>query len=110
MFDVRAASGSSAFLTGEQVMADNMAEAGSRMGNDAGSTVSNVAGKAREMAGQYADQAKEYAQQGYEYAADKTKQLKETTQGYIEENPWYAIGIALGVGVLLGLMLRGGRD
>lgn len=87
-------------------MADNMAEAG-RM---AGEQASNMTDKAKEMAGQYADQAKQYAQQGYEYAADKSKQLKESTEGYIEENPWYAIGIALGVGVLLGLMLRGGRD
>jgi ElaB/YqjD/DUF883 family membrane-anchored ribosome-binding protein len=44
-------------------------------------------------------------------AAEKSKQLKDTTQSYIEENPWYAIGIAMGVGVLVGLMLRGsGRD
>ncbi|HVS71862.1 MAG TPA: hypothetical protein VHQ47_11460 [Phycisphaerae bacterium] len=86
-------------------MADNMAEAG-RMSEEQGS----MTDKAKEMASQYAGQAKEYAQQGYEYAADKTKKIKESTEGYIEENPWYAIGIALGVGVLVGLMLRGGRD
>jgi ElaB/YqjD/DUF883 family membrane-anchored ribosome-binding protein len=91
-------------------MADNMADAGNRMAEEAKSTASSMASKAKEYAGQYAGQAKEYAQQGYEYAADKSKQLKDSTQGYIEENPWYAIGIALGVGVLVGLMLRGGRD
>jgi ElaB/YqjD/DUF883 family membrane-anchored ribosome-binding protein len=91
-------------------MADSMADAGNRMAEEAKSTASSMASKAKEYAGQYAGQAKEYAQQGYEYAADKSKQLKDSTQGYIEENPWYAIGIALGVGVLVGLMLRGGRD
>ena len=44
-------------------------------------------------------------------AAEKTAKVKEQTEGYITENPWYAVGIALGVGVLLGLVLRGsGRD
>jgi len=95
-------------------MADNMAEMGARMGqhaedvkDEASGTVSEMAGKAKEYAGRYAQQAKEYAQQGYDMAAEKSKQVKDTTQQYIEENPWYAIGIALGVGVLVGMMLRG---
>jgi ElaB/YqjD/DUF883 family membrane-anchored ribosome-binding protein len=98
-------------------MADNMADMGARMGaqadeatEQARSTVSEYAGKAKEYASQYASQAKEYAQQGYDTAAQKSRELKDSTQTYIEENPWYAIGIALGVGVLVGLMLRGGRD
>ena len=99
-------------------MADNLADRGSRMGehaaaikDEAASSVSDMAGKAKDYASQYASQAKEYAQQGYDMAAEKSKQFKDTTQSYIEENPWYAIGIALGVGVLVGLMLRGGsRD
>jgi len=101
----------------EQTMADNMADMGARMGeradeikDQAAGAVSEYAGKAKEYASQYAGRAKEYAQQGYDMAAEKSKQLKDTTQGYIEENPWYAIGIALGVGVLVGLMLRGSRD
>jgi ElaB/YqjD/DUF883 family membrane-anchored ribosome-binding protein len=98
-------------------MPDNMADMGARLGehaqaikDDAADTASNMASKAKDYASQYAQQAKEYAQQGYDMAADKTKELKDTTQSYIEENPWYAIGIALGVGVLVGLLLRGGRD
>ena len=79
-------------------MADNMSENANRMSEDASSTVQDVAG-----------QAKEYAREGYEYAADKTRQVKSQTEGLIHDNPWYAVGIALGVGVVVGMMLRGGR-
>lgn len=95
-------------------MADNMADMGSRMDEhdenmqgQAAAAVGDMAGKAKEYAGRYARQAKEYAQQGYTAAAEKSRELRDTTQHYIEENPWYAIGIALGVGVLVGLVLRG---
>ena len=99
-------------------MADNMAEMGARLGQHAddvkdqvaGGQLKEMAGKAKEYAGRYAQQAKDYAQQGYDMAAEKTKVARETTQHYIEENPWYAIGIALGVGVLMGMLLRGSRD
>jgi ElaB/YqjD/DUF883 family membrane-anchored ribosome-binding protein len=84
-------------------MPDNMAEAQS---SNTG-RMSEMTDKAKNMASDYGRQAKEYAQQGYDMAAEKSKQLRDTTQQYIEENPWYAIGIALGVGVLLGLVLRG---
>ena len=83
--------------------AQNMAEEGRDAAKDFGGQVSETASK-------YAQQAKDYAQQGYQYAADKSQQMKETTEGYITENPWYAVGIALGVGVLIGMLLRGGND
>jgi ElaB/YqjD/DUF883 family membrane-anchored ribosome-binding protein len=95
-----------------------MSEHGQNMGEEAGaavkdarSAVGNAANRAKEVASEYAGKAKEYASQGYDYAAEKSKQAKETAQGYIEDNPWYAVGIALGVGVLLGMLMRGGgRD
>lgn len=96
-------------------MADNMQDRGAHVGSEAGAaaeqasgTMSEMAGRAREVAGEYADQARDYAQQGYRYAADKAGQLKNTTENYIVENPWYAIGIALGAGVLLGMLLKTG--
>ena len=102
-------------------MADNLADAGARLGEhgknmadeagaaarDAKGAVSNAASRAKEMASQYAGRAKEYASQGYDYTLEKGKKAKETAQGYIEDNPWYAVGIAVGVGVLLGMLLRG---
>jgi ElaB/YqjD/DUF883 family membrane-anchored ribosome-binding protein len=90
-------------------MADNMAEGGVRMGEHLQDEVADVADKTKATVGRYARQAKEYAQQGYGMASEKGKQIRDTTQHYIEENPWYAIGIALGVGVLAGFLLRGSR-
>jgi ElaB/YqjD/DUF883 family membrane-anchored ribosome-binding protein len=95
-------------------MTDKMADSGihtadhlRNIRDEAGAAASELTGKARNLATDYAGQAKEYAQQGYRYAADKTKKAKETTEGFIQENPWAAVGIAVGVGLLAGLLLRG---
>ncbi len=36
---------------------------------------------------------------------DKTRAAAETTDHYVHENPWTVIGIAAGVGLVLGLLL-----
>jgi ElaB/YqjD/DUF883 family membrane-anchored ribosome-binding protein len=98
------------------IMADSMAggarlgEHAENMADEARNAAKDFGGQVSEQASKYAHQAKEYAQQGYKYAADKSQQVKETTEGYITENPWYAVGIALGVGVLIGMLVRGGHD
>ena len=97
-------------------MADKMA-GGARMSdhaqnlsNEAQDAAKDFGSQVSDAAGKYAKQAKEYAQQGYDYAAEKSQKVKETTEGYITDNPWYAVGIALGVGVLVGMLLRGGSS
>ena len=97
-------------------MADSMA-GGARMGEhaenlieEAGDTAKDFGSQVSETAGKYAQQAKDYAQQGYKYAADKSHQVKASTEGYITDNPWCAVGIALGVGVLIGMLLPRGHD
>lgn len=40
-----------------------------------------------------------------EAAIEKTKALGQTTDGYVHENPWKAIGVAAGVGVVIGLLV-----
>ncbi len=88
-----------------------MAEHAQNVKDEGASAMHDAAGAASAMASKYAKQAQDYAKQGYDMAAEKTAKVKEQTEGYITENPWYAVGIALGVGVLLGLVLRGsGRD
>ena len=77
--------------------------------NRARDAASEYSGRAREAASEYAGRVREYADQGYQYAAEKGRVAKDTTEDYIQSNPWYAVGIALGVGVLVGLMVRG-RD
>jgi len=37
----------------------------------------------------------------------KSKECAEVADDYVRENPWSAVGIAAGVGLLLGLLLRG---
>ena len=36
---------------------------------------------------------------------EKTKQAARATDDYVHENPWQAVGIAAGVGFLLGLLV-----
>jgi ElaB/YqjD/DUF883 family membrane-anchored ribosome-binding protein len=37
---------------------------------------------------------------------DRSKEYAETAEGYVRENPWAAVGIAAGVGLLFGLLVR----
>lgn len=37
---------------------------------------------------------------------DKSKEAAKTAEVYVRENPWNAVGIAAGVGLVLGLILR----
>lgn len=36
---------------------------------------------------------------------DKTKQAAKVTDDYVHENPWQAVGVAAGIGFLLGLLI-----
>lgn len=38
-------------------------------------------------------------------ALDASKDLAESADGYVKENPWTAIAISAGVGVLVGLLI-----
>ncbi|HWH78884.1 MAG TPA: DUF883 family protein [Candidatus Binatus sp.] len=37
----------------------------------------------------------------------KSKECAEIADDYVRENPWSAVGIAAGVGLVLGLLMRG---
>jgi len=37
----------------------------------------------------------------------KSKECAEKADDYVRENPWNAVGFAAGVGLLLGLLIRG---
>lgn len=37
---------------------------------------------------------------------DKTKEVAEAADAYVRQNPWNAVGIAAGIGLVLGLLLR----
>lgn len=36
---------------------------------------------------------------------ERTKQAARATDAYVQENPWRAVGIAAGVGVIIGLLI-----
>jgi len=37
---------------------------------------------------------------------DKTKEAAKAADIYVRENPWNAVGIAAGIGLVLGLLIR----
>jgi ElaB/YqjD/DUF883 family membrane-anchored ribosome-binding protein len=37
---------------------------------------------------------------------DKSKEYADTAEEYVRENPWAAVGIAAGVGLVFGLLMR----
>ena len=39
----------------------------------------------------------------------KTKQAAKATDEYVHENPWKAVGIAAGVGLVVGMLISRGR-
>jgi len=38
-------------------------------------------------------------------ALRRAKEMAGATEGYVRDNPWQAVGVAAGVGLLLGLLL-----
>ena len=65
--------------------------------------------KSVEVAKDTAAQASEQAQLAAERANDEFRKLTETGTQFVRENPGAAVAGALGVGILVGLALRG-RD
>lgn len=37
--------------------------------------------------------------------AEKTRAAAKVTDDYVHENPWYAVGVAAGVGLVIGLLI-----
>jgi ElaB/YqjD/DUF883 family membrane-anchored ribosome-binding protein len=40
----------------------------------------------------------------------KGKAAAEATDAYVHENPWKVVGMAAGLGLIIGLLLRGGSE
>lgn len=59
------------------------------------------------MAGEVMHQIKGGARSAVEHGIEKTRSMKAGVEHRIAERPWAAIGIATGVGVLLGLAMWG---
>lgn len=53
--------------------------------------------------------AKERLAAAQESLVVKTKQAARATDEYVHENPWKAVGIAAGVGLVVGMLISRGR-
>lgn len=51
-------------------------------------------------------QAREYLQDIEEAVVDKSKVAARATDEYVHENAWRTVGIAVGLGILIGMLLR----
>jgi ElaB/YqjD/DUF883 family membrane-anchored ribosome-binding protein len=45
-----------------------------------------------------------------ETVTNKSKAAAEATDAYVHENPWKVVGMAAGLGLIIGLLLRGGGE
>lgn len=70
--------------------------------NQAGDKVSEV----RRRIEQNLEEAKKTLSGAEEALMDKTKEVARAADVYVRQNPWNAVGIAAGVGLILGLLLR----
>ena len=60
---------------------------------------------AREKIGESLREAKYQLSRAEEAIIDRTKQAAKATDAYVQENPWRAVGIAAGVGLVIGLLI-----
>ena len=60
---------------------------------------------ARERISASLQDAKQQLRQAEDLVADKTHQMAKVTCDYVQENPWHAVGIAAGAGLILGLLI-----
>ena len=90
---------------------------GARNSQNQGATESPGAGEAhksyenakRSAADSYAHARQTIADlggQAQRAASDWTQHTRADTEDYVRGNPWSALGIAAGIGILVGLMLR----
>jgi len=81
-----------------------VADAEALLRASAGDT-SAAAGELRAKVQASLDRAKRNLSELQEAAVDKAKAAGRATDTYVHDNPWQAIGIAAGVGLLLGVLV-----
>jgi ElaB/YqjD/DUF883 family membrane-anchored ribosome-binding protein len=59
----------------------------------------------REKVTEHLKRAKYRIQEEQEKVVTRTKEVANATDDYVHENPWQAVGVAAGVGFLLGLLI-----
>lgn len=72
---------------------------------DAAQTGKTVAGEVRDRAGEAAEHLKVKGRAAYDSAKAKGSAAKEAVETHIEDHPFASVGIAFGVGLLVGALL-----
>ncbi len=82
---------------GENSAEQNAASAGRALGD--------AAAVAAQRVGESLDQSKEALAEVQALVSERTRECMRTTDHYVRDNPWQAVGIAAGVGLILGLLM-----
>jgi ElaB/YqjD/DUF883 family membrane-anchored ribosome-binding protein len=69
------------------------------------STAGERVAQAREKVQDSLDRAKVKLAEVEDVIIDRSKQAARATDEYVRENPWRAVGIAAGIGVLVGMLI-----
>ncbi|MBI3303881.1 MAG: DUF883 domain-containing protein, partial [Deltaproteobacteria bacterium] len=64
------------------------------------------ASRARQRIEQSLKEGKESLADAEDILANKTSEAAKAADDYVRENPWSAAGIAAGIGLVVGLLLR----
>lgn len=85
----------------QEVIADTEELMKSVSGDNGGKTQA-----VRDKIQQNLKQAKGYLQDIEETVVDKSKVAAKVTDDYVHENAWQTVGIAIGLGILIGMLFR----
>ena len=69
------------------------------------STAGERVAAAREKVQDSLDRAKVKLAEVEDVIIDRSKQAARATDEYVRENPWRAVGIAAGIGVIIGMLI-----
>lgn len=68
-------------------------------------SVGETAATAAQRVGESLDQGREALLEMQALITQRTRECVETTDTYVRENPWQAVGIAAGIGLVIGLLM-----
>ena len=74
-----------------------------------GEKVSEKVSAARERIQENLVVAKEHLAVAQQRVAENARQAASATDDYVHDNPWRAVGIAAGIGLVVGLLISRGR-
>jgi ElaB/YqjD/DUF883 family membrane-anchored ribosome-binding protein len=69
-------------------------------------SASDAAASTAERIGDSLEQGRAALAEMQAYLKEQTRECMRTTDAYVRDNPWQSIGIAAGIGLLVGLLIR----